>query len=564
MYRYLFRKNPGILLYFLLAPLRALSAVAVAGALALAIDFANNGDLADVWKYVLVFGVYIALDLLIDAADQAVRLRITKNTMVTLRSDVYHKLSHMSYVRFFQRNSADYLSNMTTDGEVLRDSYFYILLNMYADFLRCAVALGILLWISPALGLFVLVTSLLQTLVPIVYANKLKRLGKAYSDGQERHMKVLKENLSAFLTAKIFHMERHLEENYRKALEDAEERRRKSKWTKEWTSSLSYVFNQLAHLGVFLFGAVLVIQDRITVSEIVAASELIVYISYPILWLNGDLVELRTAHISAQKLQALLEEPEDRGGSESLAQPSGTISLRDLTFRYGTRDILSHLTYTFSRGKKYLILGGSGSGKSTLLHLIAGLRRDYSGGIFLGSTELRSLGRQSLTSNLCVIHQEPFLFDDTLYHNICLYEAIDAAQVWKALERVELLERVKAHPDGLHMRLGENAAALSGGEKQRVVIARALVRRTPVLLLDESTSHLDPDTASEIETLVLGLENVTVLLVSHNPTEAAKQRADAVLVLRDGRLWNMDGTTFESQSSHGKIPASMVQYSPWE
>lgn len=539
MYRYLFRKNPGILLYLILAPLRALSAVAVAGALAIAIDFANNGDLADVWKYVLVFGVYIVLDLLIDAADQAVRLRITKKTMVALRSELYHKLSHMCYVHFFQRNSADYLSNMTTDGEVLRDSYFRVILNMYADFLRCAVALGILIWISPALGLFVLVTSLLQTLVPIFYANKLKRLGKAYSDAQERHMKALKENLSAFLTAKIFHMERHLEENYARALEDAEESKRKAKFTKEWTSSLSYVFNQLAHLGVFLFGAVLVIRNRITVSEIVAASELIVYISYPILWLNGDLVDLRTAKISAQKLQALLDEPEDCGGSETLAQSSGKISLQDLNFGYGTRDILSHITYTFERGKKYLIVGGSGSGKSTLLHLIAGLRGDYTGGIFLGDTEIRSLSRQSLTSNLCAINQEPFLFDDTLYHNICLYEAIDEAQVMKALERVELLPLVRSHPEGIYMRLGENASAMSGGEKQRVVIARALVRRTPVLLLDESTSHLDPDIAAEIETLVLGLEDVTVLLVSHNATETAMQCADEILQMKDGCLHSM-------------------------
>lgn len=541
MIRYLFRKTPGILLYLLLAPLRALSAVAVAGALAVAIDFADNGNPADVWKYVLVFGVYIVLDLLIDAADQAVRLRITKKAMTALRADVYHKLSHMYCARFFQRSSADYLSNMTTDAEVLRDSFFYILLNMYADFLRCAVALGILLWISPALGLFVFVTSLLQTLVPIFYREKLKQLSKAYSDAQARHIKVLQENLAAFLTAKIFRMEGRLEARYARVLEDAEESRRKSKFTKEWTSSLSYVFNQLAHLGVFLFGAVLVIQNKITVSEIVAASELIVYISYPILWLNGDLVELRTAAVSAQKLQALLDEPEDRGGSETPAQSGGTIALRDLTFRYGTRSILSHLTYTFEQGKKYLILGGSGSGKSTLLHLIAGLRGDYTGAIFLGDTELRSLSRQSLTGNLCILQQEPFLFDDTLYHNICLYESIDEAQVWQALERVELLPRVKTHPDGLYMHLGENAAALSGGEKQRVVIARALVRRTPVLLLDESTSHLDPDTAAEIEALVLGLEGVTVLLVSHNATETARQCADTILQMRDGRLRQIGG-----------------------
>lgn len=536
MYRYLFRKNPHILLYFILAPLRALSSVAVAGALSIAIDFATNGDLSDVWKYVVIFSVYILLDLFIDAADQAVRLKIAKNTIVALKSDVYHKLSRMCYVHFFQRNSADYLSNMTTDVETLRESYFYIILNMYANFLRCAVALGILVWLSPALGVFVLVTSLLQTLVPIMYSKKLERAGKEYSDAQEDQMKVLKENLSAFLTAKTFHMEDQIERNYVASLENAEERRRKSKFTKEWTSSLSYVFNQIAHLGVFLFGAVLVIKGKITVADIVAASELIVYISYPILWLNGDLAELRTAKVAAQKLQAIMDEPEDLGGTEELPQQSGAISVHNLNFAYGNRAILSDVTYEFEQGKKYLIIGASGSGKSTFLNLIAGLRNDYTGDISLNGIEIRRLSRYSLTQNVCAINQEPFLFDDTLYNNVSLYEKIDEGSVIKALERAELSSFVQSLPNGIHTPLGENASTMSGGEKQRVVIARALVRHTPVLLLDESTSHLDPATAADIERLVLGLEDVTVLLVSHNATETAKKFSDEVMEMRNGHL----------------------------
>lgn len=536
MYRYIIRKSPGIILYFILAPLRALSAAACAGALAVAVDYANGGDLSRVWKYVLVFSVYILLDLIIDALDQAVRLRLTKRAMVALKSDVYHKLSHMCYVHFFQRNTADYMSNMTMDVEILRDSYFYILLKMYADFLRFAVAIAVLLWISPVLGFFVLVTSLLQTLVPILYAKKLERAGEQHSNAQENHMRVLKENLSAFMTAKTFHMEDKLERNYVDVLESAEECRRKMQFTKEWTSSLSYVFNQVAHLGVFLLGAIISIKGKITIAEVVAASELIVYISYPILWLNGELTELRTAKAPSRKLQAIINEPEDLGGEDSLDRPSGQISVCDLRFSYGGREILSGITYEFQSGKKYLIVGASGSGKSTFFNIIAGLRYDYTGKIILGNVELRDLSRQSLTNSLCVINQEPFLFDDTLYNNVCLYEEIDEASVIEALNRVELHNFLSELPKGINTPLGENAAAMSGGEKQRVVIARALVRKTPVLLLDESTSHLDPNTAAGIERLVLNLNGVTVLLVSHNATETARNLSDEVLEMKDGVL----------------------------
>ena len=154
----------------------------------------------------------------------------------------------------------------------------------------------------------------------------------------------------------------------------------------------------------------------------------------------------------------------------------------------------------------------------------------------LDDTEIRNLSRQSLTRFLCIINQEPFLFDDTLYNNVCLYEPIDENSVINVLQRVGLGSFISNLPQGVHTSLGEGAVNMSGGEKQRVVIARALVRKTPILLLDESTSHLDPHTTSEIESLVLSLRDVTVLLVSHNASDNAKKAFDQVLEMSNGIL----------------------------
>lgn len=536
MYRYLIRKNPYILLFLIVSPLRALTSVALAGALGMAIDYATSGELGAVWKYVVVFGVYILIDLAVDAADQYARFQVTKRAMVTLKKDLDHKLSRMCYLHFFGQNTADYISNMTSDTEMLRESYFRILLGMYADFLCCAVALAVLLFLSPVLGIFVVAVSLLQTLVPLIFSKRLERAGEVFSNSQERHMKALKESLSAFLTTKIFHIEDKMEKNYVDAMSSAEDNQRKLNFLLEWSNSLSYVFNQVALLGVFLIGAVLNIKGVVTVAEVVAASQLISYISNPVQWLNSDLADLKTVKAPAKKLKAILDEPEDLGGSEDLHGSGGELSLRELRFSYADREILSGVNYTFQSGKKYLITGASGSGKSTLLRLIAGLRDDYRGSITLAGTELRALSRRSLTENICEIEQEPFLFDDTLYNNICLYEDVGEDKVLEAIRRVELGGLFNTLTDGLRTPMGENASFLSGGEKQRVVIARAILRNTPILLLDESTSHLDPHTAAEIERMVLGLAGVTVLLVSHNATETASSLADEVLELRDGKL----------------------------
>lgn len=536
MHRYLFRKKSSLILYAILAPLSAISSVLVAGAMAAAVDYAGGGELSDIWGYLIFFGVYIALDFLVDTGARLARLRIVKNTAASLMSDVYNKIVHMPYLAFSRRNSADYIANLTADVDVLRDCYFGVLLSLYMTFLRFTIALVVLIWMSPLLGVFVLVNAVLQTAVPLLYAKRLEKAGEAYSNAQERHLLVMKEGLSAFLATKVFHMEDALACRYRGAMDAAEECRRKKDGLRELSSNVSFIFSTITHLGVFLLGAVLSLQGLITIAEVVAASQLIVYISSPIYNLNMDLADLRTARVSAKKLEDLLNSESDVGGSEELAHPSGQLQVRNLCFAYGDREILSNITYDFEPGKKYLITGSSGSGKSTLLSLAAGLRADCAGEILLGGVDIRRLSRKSLTESLCIISQEPFLFDDTLYNNICFYQTFDEDSVIQALHQVGLKDRLSSLPNGVHTMIGENASSLSGGEKQRVAIARALVRRTPILLLDESTSHLDPATAAEIEELVLGLDQITVLLVSHNATHAAKKRFDERLEMGSGRL----------------------------
>lgn len=537
MCKYLFRKNALVIAFFILAPISAICSIAVSTAMAAAIDYANGGQLADIWKYLIIFGGYILFDLLIDQTFKYVRYQILKKTMFNLRSDVYNHVVHMDNSKFGMRNTADYIAALTSDMELLRDSYFSVILDMYIDVLRFVLAATYLFFLSPVLGAFILVTTIIQSLVPILFAQKLELAGKEYSNAQERHMVTLKENLSAFLTAKVFHIEDRLATKYYDALDNSEEQKRSMLTMKVWASNISFVFSRITHLGVFLLGAVLAIGGNISAAAIVAASQLVVYISGPIYTLNRNLTEIRSTKAPAKKLEELLVQPYDIGGQQTPYCGENSIAVQKLTFSYGEKVVLSDIACQFDCGKKYLIVGGSGSGKSTLLNLIAGLRDDYSGSICLGGTEIRDLSRESLTNNLCYISQEPFLFDDTLYNNICLFSQIPEETVTNVLAQVGLSDFVSSLPQGVHTRIGESASIMSGGEKQRVAVARAIIFGTKILLLDESTCHLDPVTASSIERLVMGIENMTVLLVSHNATPTAKELADAIYEIRNGKIY---------------------------
>ncbi len=544
MLRYLTGKNPHFYLFLAAAPLRALCAVALAGALGAAVDYAGGGELTESWKYLLAFVLFILLDLAVDVLDQYARFRTLRRAMISLSRDLNASLTRMSLARFRERSVTDYLSVLTSDTELVRESFFRTVLGMYVDTLCGLAALGALLWVSPILGVFVAAVSLAQSLVPMAFTKKLERAGGRYSDCQERRMRALRDTMSGFLTAKVFHIEDRLEKRCGEAVDRAEASRARMDLTRECSNSVSYGFNQTALLGVFLLGAVLHIRGVVTLSQVVAASQLISYISDPVLWLNGDLADFRSVREPIRKLRAILSEPADRPDSAVKAPTqtmeevaAGEISLHGLTFSYGDRTVLDGITRTFRPRGKYLICGPSGGGKSTLLTLIAGLRDDYRGTVTLSGADLRTLDRENIAGRVCLLDQEPWLFDDTLMNNVTLFDpGPDRNRAEDALRRAGLGPLTETLPRDVETPLGEGANRPSGGERQRLTVARALYRGTPILLLDESTSHLDPATAAEVERTVMTLPGVTVLLVSHNPTETARKMADEVLELRGGRL----------------------------
>lgn len=254
MYRYLFIKKVPVILYAILAPASALCSVVTAAAMAAAVDYGTHGELDQIWIYALFFGAYILLDFLVDTAARLVRHRLVEQVMTALLSDVHHKIIRLPAAVFARRNTADYIANLTADMDVLRGSYFSVLLELYMTMIRLAAATGVLFWTNGLLGAFVLANVLLQTAVPLLFAKRLELAGRRYSDAQERHLVAMKESLAAFLTAKTFHIEDRMSARYAAAMGAAEACRRRTNALKAVSSNVSFIFSRITHLGVFLFG----------------------------------------------------------------------------------------------------------------------------------------------------------------------------------------------------------------------------------------------------------------------------------------------------------------------
>ena len=178
----------------------------------------------------------------------------------------------------------------------------------------------------------------------------------------------------------------------------------------------------------------------------------------------------------------------------------------------------------------------SGCGKSTLIKLLSGYYSTYKGEILYDDAELHMLDKDSVVQLSSIIHQNIYLFDETIYDNICLHEHYPEEQIKKAVEDSGLAEFISELPTGLQYRVGENGSNLSGGQKQRIAVARALIRNKPILILDEGTSAIDMQTAYDIENRLLKIENLTLITITHHLDPNLLDKYDEIFYMENGHM----------------------------
>ncbi len=197
---------------------------------------------------------------------------------------------------------------------------------------------------------------------------------------------------------------------------------------------------------------------------------------------------------------------------------------------------MEHLNLNIHKNEKVALLGPSGCGKSTLIKLLTGNYADYSGSICYDKTELHDIDSGKLRRLVAVIHQNAFIFNDTVRFNICLGETFSEEALMRALQLSGVDRFLPFVAGGLDGECGENGSHLSGGQRQRIALARALIRGVTVLILDEGVSAIDVVTANEIERELLDRKDLTLLTVTHRIRDGLTEQYDRVMVMKDGKV----------------------------
>ena len=310
-------------------------------------------------------------------------------------------------------------------------------------------------------------------------------------------------------------------------------------------------------LGVFFIGYS-IMQGHFTIGVLILFIGYLQKIERATFELSKITNDLIIAKIKVHRMMDILtEQPSIEGKGKQLPYPNNwkTLQIQNLTFSYEGIPVLKNLSFTIKRGEKIGIVGLSGAGKSTLFKLLLDLYETFEGDIKLDNYSMKDLDRNTYIQHLAVVPQETELFNTSLKENIILAapenKSFIASDLQRSVKTAQLEDVINNLPEGIDTIIGEKGFKLSGGEKQRVGIARALYRQPDLLLLDEATSHLDVDSEKKIQAaLEVFLEKVTAIVIAHRLSTI--QQMDKIIVLENGKILEV-GTFDELQQNSGRF-----------
>ena len=463
--------------------------------------------------------------------------------MSQYKNYVFTELSKKSISAFSGENTAIYLSALSNDANDIESGYLANIFPLICDVLLFIGALAMMIWYSPILTLVAIAVSFLPILASILSGNRMAEAETAVSKKNETLTATLKDSLSGFSVIKSFRAEKAICEQFAQNVKAVAS----AKCHRDRVAVILYSMGNftgiLAQFGVFFVGAWLTVTGRGASAGIVMSFvQMMNYIINPISRVPYILAKRKAAFALIDKLaRALNNNVRDEGAHIPLTLSDG-IHMDNVTFSYdGEKEALSHVTTTFEAGKSYAIVGGSGSGKSTLLNLLMASYSNYEGTIHFDDNELRNISSASLYELVSLIQQNVFVFNNSVRDNVTMFHPFDDNAVNQALALSGLSEFIARR--GEDALCGENGCNLSGGEKQRISIARSLLRKSPVLLMDEATAALDTQTAFRVIGSILDLKGLTRIVVTHALDETILKRYDKILAMKASHL--LESGTFE-------------------
>jgi len=487
------------------------------------------------------------------------RPRFMMRAMRQYKAFAFSKLMRKNIASFNDEPTARYISAFSNDASSIEANYLESISDLILNGVLFFGSLAMMLLYNPLLTVIACGFFIPPVIVSLLAGRKMAPAERRISEKNESFIAMLKDSLSGFPVIKSFKAEKAILSQFGQVNDAAEQAKCDKAKLKVIISALAAITGVAAQLGTFLAGGWLALSGRdISVGVLCIFIDLTANVINPIHELPAMLAARKAA---AGLIDKLAEEMESNIRDEGQMIPKtlrNSIELKNVSFGYETgKEILHGISTEFEAGKSYAIVGASGSGKSTLLNLLMASHSGYTGEICYDGSELRTVHSDALYDAVSIIQQNVFVFDASIRDNITMFGDFPKEEIDAAIGQSGLTELLSRRGEGYLC--GENGCGLSGGEKQRISIARSLLRKSSVLLVDEATAALDAETAYRVTDSILKLDGLTRIVVTHALDKALLRRYDRILVLKDGHL--VEAGSFDELVSQQKYFYSLYTIS---
>ena len=553
-----------LLCYALICPFATVTSTAFAMSLQPIIDVGLTGDGRAFVTTTAAAVIITCLSELSFYIENIIKNGVVISYTKNLRIHYFRTFFQQDIARFLEKDSAEYLSKLTVDAEVIGQKYCESMLRLYRSLWSLAISSVCIASARWELAIYVLVISCISVNLPRLFQGKANASEQDYLDSSSAHIKLAQESIRNYLVIRLFKLRPSQLEQYEQAVSAVERRDNTRKKRAFAVDAAAGAISSIGFILVIALCMVFVLQGKLSVGYTMSVSQLLGGIQFPFEILPGHLVAYRSGRDLYWTNEAELQKDVKAEGGKTLrlTPTDNRMEINQVSFSYNTDHpaILDGVSLSLDLKKKYAVVGKSGSGKSTLAKIVMGLLEPSCGAVWLNGVPLCEIDKSSLYDVITYQDQTISFFNGTIKENIVLGEQLPE-HTWRQIITASCLDGLLDKlPEGEFTVIEENGKNISGGEAQRICLARCLARRPAFIIFDEIAAALDTQNAAAIEKSILSLENTGILQITHRIDEENMRQYDSIFVLKDGRIAEQ-GTWDELVAQRGEFYRLLIHSS---
>ncbi|HFD2050575.1 ABC transporter ATP-binding protein [Clostridium perfringens] len=499
---------------------------------------------SDKSKLGLFFGIFLGLSLLrgiLGYIKEFLFDKFSLNVSKEIRMDLFKKIQSFEFSFFDSTNTGELMSRIGEDVDIVWETISYGLRLLIEGIILFIISVTIMMSMSPSLTIICLVILLPVGVLAILVNKKFHRNYSKISDKVADINLMAQQDIAGIRLVKAFAREKYETEKFLKVNKDYYDLNiTQARILSNFLPVIDLLTN-LTPVAMIIYGGYLVIKGNITMGTLLAFSSYILNLSFCVKNIGGLVNMMSQNRASMDKIFNILKRKPQITSMENSYDPDkvkGEIEFKNVSFRYNEEEVLKKINLKIPAGSTVAIMGETGCGKSSILSLIGRHYDVSSGEVLIDGVNVKKWDLDKLRENMAVVFQDTFLFSDSIKDNIDFGGNKSEDEIIEAAKDSCAYDFIKEMPEGFKTEVGERGLGLSGGQKQRLAIARALVRKTPILILDDATSALDMETEFNVlKNLSKKQDKATTFIIAHRISGV--KDADIILFMKDGEIVEM-------------------------